>query len=150
MPGAASDRLAGIVDIRVERVLRRPRLASAMLAESLAPALEATRLVYRKSFHDLFARVMDQAIAAAECSAFDVHTAAACMIGAFDETLIWPIAFRTGDVEATALRIEFVVGVCMNGIAPWKATLPAGSNKTAPSRKRVKTTRSSSEYVVRI
>jgi hypothetical protein len=69
---------------------------------------------------------------------------------AFDEALIWPIAFGTGDAEATALRIEFVVGFCMNGIAPWKATLPAGSNKAAPSRKRVKTTRSSSEYVVRI
>lgn len=53
MPGAASDRLAGIIDIHVERALRRPRLASAMLAEPLAPELEATRLVYRKSFHDL-------------------------------------------------------------------------------------------------
>ncbi|MGH7105683.1 MAG: TetR/AcrR family transcriptional regulator [Acetobacteraceae bacterium] len=118
--GPAAARLEGAIRIHVERALRKPRLAYAMLAEPLAPELEATRLIYRKSFHELFARVMGEAIDAGEYRQFDVHTAAACMIGAFDEALIWPLAFRTGDVDVPERRIEFVVGFCMSGIARWK------------------------------
>ena len=126
VPDRAGKRLEGAIRNHVERALRRPRLAYAMLAEPLAPELEATRLVYRKSFHELFARVMEEAIEAGEYRPFDVATAAACMIGAFDEALILPLAFRTGDIGAPELRIEFVVGFCMNGIAPWKcASRPA-------------------------
>jgi AcrR family transcriptional regulator len=120
--GTAGSRLAGAIRIHVQRALRRPRLAYAMLAEPLAPELEATRLVYRKSFHDLFAQVMQNGIDTGEYRAFDVQTAAACMIGAFDEALIWPLAFRNKDDEDPVERIDFVVGFCMNGIAPWKCT----------------------------
>jgi AcrR family transcriptional regulator len=120
VPGPAGARLEGIIRTHIERALRRPRLSYAMLAEPLAPELEATRLIYRRSFHELFARVMEEAIEAGEYGSFDVHTAAACMIGAFDEALIWPLAFRTGDVDLSEGRIEFVVSFCMNGIAPWR------------------------------
>ena len=121
LSGPVADRLEGIIRIHVERALRRPRLAYAMLAEPLAPELEATRLVYRKSFHELFARVMLEAIETGEYRRFDVETAAACMIGALDETLIWPLAFGTGDVASADDRIDFVVAFCMNGIAPWRS-----------------------------
>lgn len=133
-PGPAGERLAGIIRLHVARALRRPRLAYAMLAEPLAPELEATRLMHRKSFHELFARIMEQAIDAGEYRPFDVHTAAACMIGALDEALIWPLAFHTGDSTASAPRIEFVVGFCMNGIAPWKAEVAPGKRSHASER----------------
>ena len=132
IPGPAGGRLEGAIRIHVERALRRPRLAYAMLAEPLAPELEATRLIYRKSFHELFARVMEEAIEVGEYRLFDVKTAAACMIGAFDEALIWPLTFRTEDGDAPELRIEFVVGFCMSGIAPWKlASEPASVGRRA-------------------
>lgn len=137
VPGSASDRLRGIIRIHIERALRQPRLAYALLAEPLAPELEATRLIHRRSFHELFARVMEEAIEADEYEKFDVQTAAACMIGAFDESLIWPLAFRTGDVDALEGRIEFVVGFCMNGIAPWRRSavpVSAGRRSLAPRR----------------
>ena len=133
--GPAWERLAGIIRIHVERALRQPRLAYAMLAEPLAPELEATRLIYRKSFHQLFARVMKEAIDAGEYEPFDAETAAACMIGAIDEALISPLAFRTGDVAMADRRIEFVVDFCMSGIAPWKsarASVPAGRRARVP------------------
>lgn len=119
-PGSAGTRLEGAIRIHVERALRQPRLAYAMLTEPLAPELEATRLIYRESFHKLFARVMEEAIEAGEYRPFDVKTAAACMIGAFDEALIWPLAFRIGEGDTSGLRIEFVVSFCMNGISPWR------------------------------
>lgn len=135
VPGPAGDRLEGIIKTHVERALRRPRLAYAMLAEPLAPELEATRLIYRKSFHELFVRVMEEAIHAGEYRPFDVQTAAACMIGAFDEALIWPLAFRTGDVDVPNRRIDFVVGFCMSGIAPWKcAREPAAERRSRGPR----------------
>jgi AcrR family transcriptional regulator len=118
--GPAGDRLQSAIRSHVQRALRRPRLAYAMLAEPLAPELEATRLICRKSFHELFAQVMEEAIVASEYRPFDVQTAAACMVGALDEALIWPLAFRTGDVDFPERRIEFVVGFCMSGIAPWR------------------------------
>ena len=127
VPGPAGTRLEGIIRSHIERALRRPRLAYAMLAEPLAPELEAMRLIYRRSFHELFARVMEEAIESGEYDRFDTQTAAACMIGAFDESLIWPLAFRTGDVDLSETRIEFVVGFCMNGIAPWRRSKRAVS-----------------------
>jgi AcrR family transcriptional regulator len=120
VPGPAGKRLEEAIRNHVERALRRPRLAYAMLAEPLAPELEATRLIYRKSFHELFAGVMEEAVSRGEYRPFDTATAAACMIGAFDEALIWPLAFRTGHGNAPQKRIEFVVGFCTSGIAPWK------------------------------
>lgn len=130
-PGPAGERLAGIIRLHVARALRQPRLAYAMLAEPLAPELEATRLMHRKSFHELFARIMEAAIDAGEYRAFDVHTAAACMIGAMDEALIWPLALRTGEDDASEPRIEFVVGFCMHGIAPWKVSVASGRRSRA-------------------
>jgi len=44
------------------------------------------------------------------------------MIGAFDESLIWPLAFRIDDVDLSESRIEFVVAFCMSGIAPWRCS----------------------------
>ena len=63
---------------------------------------------------------MEEAVSRGEYRPFDTATAAACMIGACDEALIWPLAFRTGHGNAPQKRIEFVVGFCMSGIAPWK------------------------------
>ena len=130
--GPADARLSAALRIHIERALRRPRLAYAMLAEPLAPELEATRLVYRKSFHDMFASVMREAIEAKEYASFDAQTAAACMTGAMDEALIWPLAFF-GDASSNLHeRIDFVVEFCMNAIAPWQR-----------SARRLKTSRAS-------
>ncbi len=118
--GPASLRLTAALRLHFERALRRPRLAYAMLAEPLAPELEAVRLLFRKSFHDLFAGVMREAILSGEYAAFDTRTAAACMTGALDEALIWPLAFLDETEQNPTERIDFVVEFCLNAIAPWR------------------------------
>ncbi|MFD0389887.1 TetR/AcrR family transcriptional regulator [Tistrella bauzanensis] len=65
-PGPGADRLAAAVRIHLTRALKRPRLAHALLAEPVAPDVEAVRLACRKGFHEMFADVMDQAIAGGE------------------------------------------------------------------------------------
>lgn len=113
------DRLAAVVRLHVERALRSPGLARALLAEPLGAELESVRLTYRGYFRDLFAQIMKDAINAGQYRPFDVLTAAACMIGAVDETLILPTAVldaKSGDDKG---HVSFVVQFCMNGIAPW-------------------------------
>lgn len=118
--GPANVRLARALRAHLERALRRPRLAYALLAEPLAPELEGVRLLFRKSFLELFADVMREAIESDEYVAFDVHMAAACMTGALDEALIWPLAFLDETYSNRDEKIDFVVQFCLNAIAPWK------------------------------
>jgi len=119
-PGPGADRLAAAVRIHLTRALKRPRLAHALLAEPVAPDVEAERLACRKGFHEMFADVMDQAIAGGEYHPFDTAMAAACITGAIDEAIIWPFAAAPDGAADNPQRIDFVVGFCMAGIAAFR------------------------------
>lgn len=127
MQGPADVRLGGAVRTHVERAMRRPRLAHALLAEPLAPELERVRLAWRKRFQDLFADVMREAVEMGRYRSFDTRTAAACMIGAMDEALIWPLTISNVEPPVRDEQIDFVVRFCMNAIAPWRIESADGS-----------------------
>ena len=74
------------------RALRGRRLAWALIAEPVDPAVEAERLAFRSAYRDGFAALLEEGVAAGELPAQDVEVAAAALVGAIGEALVGPTA----------------------------------------------------------
>jgi AcrR family transcriptional regulator len=88
----AADRIATGIETFARRALRGRRLAWALLAEPVDPAVEAERLHFRHSYRDLMAEVIAEGIEAGELPAQDVEATAAALIGAIGETMLGPLS----------------------------------------------------------
>ena len=66
--GTASQRLAAAVETFARRALRGRRLAWALLAEPVDPAVEVERLAFRRAYADGFAGILRDGVAAGELS----------------------------------------------------------------------------------
>jgi AcrR family transcriptional regulator len=86
------ERLAAAVEAFARRALAAPRLAYALMAEPVDPAVEAARLENKRAYQQVFAALLEQAVAAREIAELDTQLAAAAIIGAFQEALIGPLA----------------------------------------------------------
>ena len=63
---SAPERIATAVETFARRALRGRRLAWALIAEPVDPAVEAERLVFRRAYRDAFAAVIETGVAAGE------------------------------------------------------------------------------------
>jgi len=107
------ERIAAAVEAFARRALAAPVRAYALIAEPVDPAVEAERLVFRRGYRDLFARALDQAVAAGELTPHDSQTVAAAMVGALGEALVGPLsaARMGGHNEAlVATLVDFCLG----------------------------------------
>lgn len=96
-PGPALERLAGAVETFARRALRGRRLAWALLAEPVDPAVEAERLAFRRAFRDGFAAIIRDGVASGELPGQDPALTAAALVGAIGEALVGPLAPRADD-----------------------------------------------------
>jgi AcrR family transcriptional regulator len=90
--GPAAARVATGIETFARRALRGRRLAWALLAEPVDPAVEAERLHFRHSYRDLMAEVIADGIEAGELPPQDVDATAAALIGAIGETMLGPLS----------------------------------------------------------
>jgi AcrR family transcriptional regulator len=90
--GPAAKRIAVGIEAFARRALRGRRLAWALLAEPVDPAVEAERLHFRHSYRDLMAEVIAEGIEAGELPPQDVDATAAALIGAIGETMLGPLS----------------------------------------------------------
>jgi AcrR family transcriptional regulator len=81
----AAGGIAAGVETFARRALRGRRLAWALLAEPVDPAVEAERLTYRHAYRDAFARVLPDHLA-------DRELIAAALVGAIGEALVGPLS----------------------------------------------------------
>ncbi len=102
---SVAGRLAAAVDTFARRALQGRRLAWALIAEPVDPAVEAERLVFRRAYRDAFAAVIDDGIASGELPPQDPATSAAALVGAIGEALVGPVS-----PTATAHDPESVIG----------------------------------------
>ena len=102
--GPAPERIAAGVEAFARRALAGRRLAWALLAEPVDPAVEAERLHFRHSYRDLMAEVIAEGVDAGELPPQDVGVTAAALIGAIGETMLGPLSPTAngngGDPEA--------------------------------------------------
>jgi AcrR family transcriptional regulator len=111
----ATDRLAAAVETFARRALRGRRLAWALLAEPVDPAVEAERLVFRRAYAAGFADVLRAGVAAGELPAQDVELTAAALVGALGEALVGPLSPVAREVDADAL-VAGLVTFCLRSV----------------------------------
>jgi AcrR family transcriptional regulator len=99
----APERLTAAVETFATRAIRGRRLAWALLAEPVDPAVEAERLTYRRAYRDVFAAVLADGAAAGELDVADEQLAAAAIVGMIGEALVGPLSPGQDAADAGAL-----------------------------------------------
>jgi AcrR family transcriptional regulator len=97
--GSVAQRLAGGVERWARRALKARRLAWALLAEPVDPAVEAERLEFRRAYRDQMAALIAEGVASGELPDQDPELTAAALIGAIGESLVGPLASERVDEE---------------------------------------------------
>ena len=113
--GPAANRMAVGIETFARRALRGRRLAWALLAEPVDPAVEAERLHFRHSYRDLMAAVIAEGIEAGELPPQDVDATAAALIGAIGEAMLGPLSPTTNGGNPDAL-IASLINFCTRAI----------------------------------
>ena len=109
-PGPAVDRVAVGVETFARRALRGRRLAWALLAEPVDPAVESERLVFRRAYAQLFSRSLREGVSDGSLPPQDPTVTAVALVGAIGEVLTQP-----HDVEDDAL-VASLVQFCLRSI----------------------------------
>jgi AcrR family transcriptional regulator len=104
----AADRLAAAVETFAGRALRGRRLAWALIAEPVDPAVEAERLAFRRAYAEGFAAILRDGIAAGELPAQNAELAAAALVGALGEALVGPLSPVAPRADPDALVADLV------------------------------------------
>ncbi len=89
-------RLIQAIQVFSERALRGDRLAYALIAEPVDPAVEAERLVYRQAYASIYADLIREGIGKKEFPEQNVDVTASALVGVIAETLIAPLGRRVG------------------------------------------------------
>jgi AcrR family transcriptional regulator len=112
---AAPARLAAAIDTFARRALRGRRLAWALLAEPVDPAVEAERLAFRRAYAGVFAAILRDGIAAGELAEQDVALVSAALVGALGEALVGPLSPVAPRADADAL-VAGLVAFCLRSV----------------------------------
>ena len=88
----ARDQLGAAIEAFVRRALAGPALAYAFIAEPVDPEVDAERIRGRRRFGDVFRDILRAGIERREFPTQDADVTAACIVGAFTEALVGPVA----------------------------------------------------------
>jgi AcrR family transcriptional regulator len=114
----ATDKLAAAVEAFARRALKGRRLAWALLAEPVDPAVEAERLAFRRAYAEVFAVILADGVASGELPPQNVDLAAAALVGALGEALVGPLSPVAAHVDADALVAD-LVGFSLRSVTGW-------------------------------
>jgi AcrR family transcriptional regulator len=113
-PGTPAERLAAAVETFARRAVRGRRLAYALIAEPCDPEIDRARLHWRKTLSEEFVRLIADGQASGEFRPCNTRTAAACVVGAFMEALIGPLAPEDlQDAHAADMLIHDISTACV-------------------------------------
>lgn len=114
--GGAAAKVAAAAEAFARRALRAPRLAWALLAEPVDPAIEAERLAFRRAYRDAMAAVIAEGVAAGELPAQDAWVSAAALVGAIGEAMVGPLSPTAGHRDDEAL-VSSLRDFCIRSVA---------------------------------
>jgi AcrR family transcriptional regulator len=117
-PSAAAVRLKNAVETFARRALEGRNLAYAFIAEPIGAQVEVARMRSRREFCAVFQRLLTAGIRSGEFPQQDVEVAAACIVGAFTEALVGPIAPGSKAVtpRARARLIAAISRFCLGAV----------------------------------
>lgn len=112
-PGPVRERVTAVIETFAGRAAAAPRLAYALLAEPVDPAVDAERLVFRRAFRTVVADLIADGVAHGELPGQDHELAAAAIVGAVGEALVAPLAAGatrpTGITETIRSLVTFTL-----------------------------------------
>ncbi len=94
--GPPVEKLDAAIRTFASRALRGRRLAYALIAEPVDPEVETVRLDYRAQLARCLERILREGIMRGAFPRLDPAVAAACIVGAFMEALVGPLAPAKG------------------------------------------------------
>jgi AcrR family transcriptional regulator len=103
-PGTATERIAAGVETFARRALRGRRLAWALLAEPVDPAVEEERLVFRRAYAQVFALSLSEGVADGSLPPQDADLTAVALVGAIGEVLTQPHDLNEEALVASLVR----------------------------------------------
>jgi len=111
----------------VQRALKNPNLAYALIAEPVDPELEQTRLNYRALWAETFARLIRCGIEQGDFIPQPEDICATALVGAMAETVIIPLQLARHDNTKTATPLtqthcEQIVAFCMRAVVKPEST----------------------------
>ena len=123
--GTPVEKLEAAIRTFAGRALRGRRLAYALIAEPVDPEVETVRLDYRAQLARCFERVLREGIMRGAFPPLDPAVAAACIVGAFMEALVGPLAPAKGTgPRADRALVDQITHFCL------RASIGAGEGKT--------------------
>jgi AcrR family transcriptional regulator len=112
--GTPVERLTAAVRTFAARALRGRRLAYAVIAEPVDPEVEGVRLDYRAQLAHCLEGILRQGIMRGTFPRLDPAVAAACIVGAFMEALVGPLAPSRGSgPRADRHLVEQITQFCL-------------------------------------
>lgn len=112
MDGAISERLAVAAEVFSQRAFAAPKLAWALIAEPVEPAVDIARLKYRKRYAALFEKVIAEGVDSGELVAQIPALSAAALVGAMAESLLGPLNHQ----ESNELTIAALRDFCLRAV----------------------------------
>jgi AcrR family transcriptional regulator len=106
-----AEEIAAVVETFATRAFKAPRLAYALLAEPVDPAVEALRLRFREDFRSVLADVVSRGMASGLLPPQDPDVVAAALVGGIAEALLAPLR-AGGGADAT----EPIVAVTLRAV----------------------------------
>jgi hypothetical protein len=117
--------MKGAVEAFAKRALRGRRLAYAMIAEPCEPEIDRARLVSRGALCEEFVRLIEIGQQHGSFRACDARVVGACIVGAFMEALVGPLAPEDlGDDSVAQALIHQISDACIAMVA-----LPRPANR---------------------
>jgi AcrR family transcriptional regulator len=95
--GPVVDRLVAGIETFALRALASGRMAYALIAEPVDPAVDSERLIFRRAYADVIAALIAEGVATGELPPQDVEVAATALVGALAESLVGPLAAGAAD-----------------------------------------------------
>ncbi|GGM60215.1 TetR family transcriptional regulator [Longimycelium tulufanense] len=105
--GTLTERITAVVETFAGRALKAPRLAYALLAEPVDPAVDTERLAFREAFRDVIATAVAEGVRTGHLPPQNARLTAAALVGAIGEALVGPLAAGTPDVDTLPALVTF-------------------------------------------
>ena len=117
--GTVAQRLKQALESFVRRALAGPGLAYAFIAEPTEPEVEAERIRGRRRFGEVFRDLLAEGVENGEFPEQDLDASAACIVGAFTEALVGPIAPSRNSPRDGERLVESICGFCLRAVGAW-------------------------------
>ena len=116
-PLPAGVRLREAVESFASRALKGPHLAYAFIVEPTDPEVEAARILCRRQFGAVFENLVRQGVRRGEFPAQPADVTAACIVGAFTEALVRPIARQESAIpRADRKLVRAIAEFCLRAV----------------------------------